>query len=138
MPGNQCSCALKLVPLFNVKLESNIATQRVGKTCSPNYVKGSSHAIKGLKENTLNETQSGACVLAHTETRTTNAELFIAHEANKKSPTVCRGRTRPSSKSVDRQPRACFVRSTFCRTKQKDNDETSTTKQQTANKLPTY
>ena len=43
------------MPLFYAKPDRNITTQREGKTCSPNPVKESSHAIKGLKENTPNK-----------------------------------------------------------------------------------
>ena len=37
--GNHCSFVLNFVPLFNVKPEGNLTTQRVGKTCSPNSIK---------------------------------------------------------------------------------------------------
>ena len=56
MIGKLCSFVIHFVPLFNAKPENNITTQRVGKTCTPNSINITSHAIKELKENTLKET----------------------------------------------------------------------------------
>ena len=38
--GKQSSFVFNFVPLFNAQLDRNLTTQRVGKTCSPNSVKG--------------------------------------------------------------------------------------------------